>query len=67
MKTCELFVAVSINSGVACNLSQDLNSVAILNGEKLSREELTIVVQIRERLQAATSAIIEIEEKMRQL
>jgi hypothetical protein len=67
MKTCELFVSVSINSGVACNLSQDLNSAAILNGERLSKEELPIVVQIRERLQAATSAIIEIEEKMRQL
>lgn len=67
MRTCELFVAVSINSGVAMNLSQDLNSTALLNGEKLPPEALTIIVQIRQRLQAATSAIIEIENQMSQL
>ena len=67
MKTCEQFVAVAMDSGVAHNLMNDLISLARKRGDKLVyKDSIKTVTQIRERLQAATSCMIEIERKMHQ-
>jgi len=61
MKKCELLSCVSVQSGVAVNLSRDLIADVLRNGEVLKPEHFPKLTQIRERIQHALCAAMELE------
>lgn len=60
----ELISAISVNSGVAANLARDCIESALRNGEVLTPEDEARISAVRQRLNSANCAALELSERL---
>ena len=61
MRNCDLLSSMSVNSGVASNLSRDLISQILLDNEKLKPEYFPKITEIKTRLKYALMSCEQLE------